>query len=85
MVILSVSDVSLAFGQKTILDRVSFSLNEGDRLGIIGQNGAGKTTLFRLITGEYTPDSGNIFLSKGKTMGLLRQDVAVMCRGDSTT
>lgn len=85
MTVLSVSDVSLSFGGTTVLSDVSFSVNEGDRLGVIGTNGAGKTSLFRVITGEYTPDTGSVFLSKGKSVGVLRQDVAVMCDGSDTT
>ena len=53
MIILSTTDLSLRFGTTTVLENISFSINEGDRLGIIGVNGAGKTSLFRLITGEY--------------------------------
>lgn len=85
MIVLGVSGVTLSFGQHTVLSDVSFSVNEGERLGIIGVNGAGKTSLFRVITGEYTPDCGDIFIAKGKTVGLLRQDVAVMCENSETT
>lgn len=74
MVILSTTDLSLRFGTTSILENISFSINEGDRLGIIGVNGAGKTSLFRLITGEYTPDTGAIYISKGKEIGLLAQN-----------
>ncbi len=74
MIILSASELSLSFGDTQILKNVSFSVNEGDRLGIIGVNGAGKTSLFRLITGEYTPDSGNIYIAKDKTVGVLAQN-----------
>lgn len=74
MVILSTSDLSLHFGGVTVLENISFSINEGDRLGVIGVNGAGKTSLFRLITGEYTPDSGAVYTSKGKTIGILEQN-----------
>ena len=62
MTVLSVSDLSLAFGVHTVLDGVSFSLNETDKLGVIGVNGCGKSTLFKLITGELTPDQGNVFI-----------------------
>ena len=85
MTVLSVSDLSLSFGDHAVLSDVSFSLNEGDRLGVIGVNGAGKTTLFRVITGEYKQDSGSVFISKDKTIGILRQDVAVMCEGSDAT
>ncbi len=85
VVLLSVSDIKLSFGVNTVLENVSFSVNEGDKLGVIGVNGAGKTSLFRVITGEYTPDTGEVYLPKGKTLGLLRQDVAVMCDKEETT
>ncbi len=74
MVILSTTDLSLHFGTTTILENISFSINEGDRLGIIGVNGAGKTSLFRLITGEYMADTGAVYVSKGKEIGLLAQN-----------
>ena len=76
MTVLSVSDLSLAFGIHTVLDGASFALNENDKLGIIGVNGCGKSTLFKLITGELTPDRGNVFVGNGKTVGILKQDDA---------
>lgn len=76
MLCLSVSDLSLSFGTVPVLENVSFSLEENDRLGIIGVNGCGKSTLFRLICGELEPTSGAVYLSKGKTVGILRQDDA---------
>ena len=60
MIALSVSDLSLSFGAEVILKNISFSVNDGDRVGVIGVNGAGKTSLFRCITGEYSPDGGAI-------------------------
>ena len=76
MLCLTVSDLSLSFGTTPVLEKVSFSLEETDRLGIIGVNGCGKSTLFRLIHGDLEPTAGNIYLSKGKTVGILRQDDA---------
>ena len=76
MTSISVNDLSLSFGIKPILEKVSFSLEEGDKLGIIGVNGCGKSTLFKLILGELEPDEGNIFFSKNKTVGVLTQDGA---------
>ena len=73
MIAISVNDLSLHFGTTVILDSVSFSLDEGDKLGIIGSNGSGKTSLFKLITGEYDATSGEVFISKGKTVGILSQ------------
>ncbi len=77
MTVLSTHDLSLSFGDKEILKNISFSLNEGDKLGVVGVNGAGKTSLFRLLTGEYTPSAGDVFLAKERTVGVLRQDEAV--------
>ncbi|MBQ2876483.1 MAG: ABC-F family ATP-binding cassette domain-containing protein [Clostridia bacterium] len=74
MIALSASDISLSFGGDTILKNISFAVNDGDRVGIIGVNGAGKTSLFRIITGEYTPDSGAVYIQKGHTVGVLEQN-----------
>ena len=60
MIALSTERLTLSFGTDVILKDVCFSVNDADRLGIIGVNGAGKTSLFRLITGAYTPDSGSV-------------------------
>jgi ATP-binding cassette subfamily F protein 3 len=84
MIILSTSDLSLSFGQHKILERITFGVSEGDRIGIIGVNGAGKTSLFRLITGEYTPDSGSVTVAHGKTVGMLRQNTDLSSLGDAT-
>lgn len=73
MLSISVNNICLSFGDKVVLDKVSFSLEESDRLGIIGVNGSGKTSLFKIIEGEYTPTSGEVYISKGKTIGVLSQ------------
>ena len=79
MIALSVNDLSLSFGTTPILEKVSFSLEENDKLGIIGVNGCGKSTLFRLILGDQEPTEGEIYLSKGKTVGVLTQEGAFDC------
>ncbi|MBO5327497.1 MAG: ABC-F family ATP-binding cassette domain-containing protein, partial [Clostridia bacterium] len=76
MTVLSIADISLSFGTRKILDRVSFSLDEHDKVGLIGVNGCGKSTLFKIITGELEADEGQVFLSREKTVGILRQDSA---------
>ncbi len=73
MIAISVNDLTLRFGTTTILEKVSFSLEENDKLGIIGSNGSGKTSLFKLITGEYDTTEGEVFVAKGKTVGILSQ------------
>ena len=74
MIALSAGGVCLSFGAEEVLRDISFSVNEGDRVGIIGVNGAGKTSLFKLITGEYTPDSGSVYIMKGCSVGILEQN-----------
>ena len=76
MIIISVTNLTLRFGTTTILENISFSLDERDKLGIIGVNGCGKSSLFKMITGEYEPTEGEVYLSKGKTLGILTQEGA---------
>ncbi len=86
MTAISINDLTLRFGTTTILEHISFSLEEGDKLGIIGVNGSGKSSLFKLILGEYEAEEGNVYISKGKTVGVLTQEgaftVSDLC-GDS--
>ena len=82
MTILSVSGLSLSFGATPILENVTFGINEGERVGVIGVNGAGKTSLFRLLTGEYTPDRGSVTVLRGKTLGMLAQNTDLTPLGD---
>lgn len=78
MIVLNVNHLSLSFGIQPILQDVTFSLNEGDRLGVIGTNGCGKSTLFRLILGEHIPDQGTVHIAKDTTIGILRQEDAFL-------
>ncbi len=77
MISISCDNLHLSFGIDTILETVSFSLNDGDKLGIVGVNGAGKSTLFRLITGEYKQDAGAVYIAKDKTVGFLEQNTGL--------
>jgi len=83
MIAISINDLSLEYGTTSILEKVSFSLEETDKLGIIGVNGSGKSTLFRLILGEVTPTDGGVYISRGKTVGVLTQDGAFDCADGS--
>lgn len=80
MIRLSVSDVSLSYGVDTILDKISFSVNETDKLGIIGVNGAGKSSLVKIITGEYKMTEGSVYTARDSRVGFLDQYAV----GDST-
>ena len=71
--ILSCQQISLAFGTEVILDKISFHIKEHEKTAIVGINGAGKSTLLKIIMGELTPDSGEVIISRGKTIGYLAQ------------
>ena len=85
MIVLTTTDLTLRFGTATVLEKVSFSVDERDKLGIIGVNGSGKSSLFKLLTGEYEPTEGEVYLSKGKTVGILTQDGAFDEEGEDGT
>ncbi|QIB70403.1 ABC-F family ATP-binding cassette domain-containing protein [Aminipila butyrica] len=73
MIILSATNIAKSYGVDIILKDVSFHVNQGDRIGIVGNNGAGKTTLLNILCGEMPYDSGNIFISANTTVGYLKQ------------
>ena len=76
MLALTVNELSMAFGAKEIFNKISFALQENDKLGIIGTNGCGKSTLFKIILGEHRATEGNVFIAKNKSIGILTQDCA---------
>ncbi len=73
MIILSAKNITKTYGVDTILENVSFHVNEGDRIGIVGANGAGKSTLLNILAGNLSADSGEFFLSQDTTIGYLKQ------------
>ena len=74
MIDISVQGLVKSFEQdKNILDGLTFEINNGERVGILGRNGCGKTTLFRILTGELHPDDGSVSIFRGKRMGLISQ------------
>ncbi|NIK56921.1 ABC-F family ATP-binding cassette domain-containing protein [Kribbella shirazensis] len=64
--VFDVEDVTLSFGDRTMLDHVTFRLGPADRIGLLGPNGAGKTTFLRVLTGQLAPDRGRV--KQGKTV-----------------
>jgi sulfate-transporting ATPase len=82
-VVLEVDNLRKGFGDKLLIDGLSFQLPPGGIVGVIGPNGAGKTTLFRMITGEEQPDSGSIRL--GDTVQLASVDQSRDSLDDSKT
>lgn len=75
MIVLSCNNLNKSFGIDSILEDISFTVNEGDKIGIIGINGTGKTTLFKIISGTYGYDSGDIYTSKDCEIGYLEQNM----------
>lgn len=74
MIILSCKDIKKSYGIDVILEGVSFTVQENDKIGIVGVNGAGKSTLFKLITGSLERDEGDIFINKSIRIGYMSQD-----------
>ena len=69
-----VSEIIKSFEQdREVLSGVSFRVDPGERVAILGDNGAGKTTLFRILTGELTPDKGSVSIARGKRVGYVAQ------------
>lgn len=73
MVIMSASDINKVYGTDIVLEGVSFSVEKGDRIGIVGPNGAGKTTLLSILAGSLEPSSGNCYIRNEYSMGYLKQ------------
>ena len=74
MIVLSCNNLNKSFGIDSVLENVNFTVNECDKVGIIGVNGTGKTTLFKIISGIYGYDSGDIYTSKDCEIGYLEQN-----------
>ncbi|AYN69106.1 ABC transporter ATP-binding protein [Euzebyella marina] len=72
---LNIHNLSVSFGGEYLFEEISFRLNGGDRVGLIGKNGAGKSTLLKLLAKDYSPDSGTIATEKNVKIGFLRQDI----------
>lgn len=73
MIIISCSGVALSYGSDDILKDITFSVNAGDKVGVIGVNGAGKSTLFSIICGNTAQSEGKVFVAQGTRIGILEQ------------
>ncbi len=79
---LSAHRVGKQFGERTLFSGLSFEINEHDKVGLVGENGCGKTTLFRMLTGEYSIDEGDVVFAKTARVGYLEQHA---CSGEEHT
>ena len=74
-------NIEKSYGSETILENITFSLDEKEKIAVVGVNGAGKTTLFKIISGEIIADGGEINLKKDSSMGYLRQNAVIDGKG----
>jgi ATP-binding cassette subfamily F protein uup len=71
--VLSVQDIRHSYGSQPVLDGISLTIHDGDRVGLIGRNGCGKSTLLKIMTGLIEPDGGEVIARQGKSVALLQQ------------
>jgi ATP-binding cassette subfamily F protein 3 len=77
VIVLNCNNIDFSYGTEVIIKNISFSLQENDKVGLVGVNGAGKSTLFKILTGELNQESGEVFISKDLVLGYLKQNAAL--------
>ncbi|AQS11759.1 putative ABC transporter ATP-binding protein YjjK [Clostridium saccharobutylicum] len=77
MIVLSCKNICKSYGITDVLKNITFSINEGDKVGIIGSNGEGKSTLFKILSKEISQDDGEVFIDKNKSLGYLSQHLSL--------
>ncbi len=77
MIVLSCKNISKYFGIDMILKDITFNVNEGEKIGLIGANGAGKSTLFKILTNQMEFDEGELYIDKSKQLGYLSQNLSL--------
>ncbi len=75
MALLDMQSVGLAFGGPAVLENISFHVDAGERIGLLGRNGVGKSTLLRVMAGEIAPDAGAVLRSQGLRVALVPQSM----------
>ncbi|MCF2651624.1 ribosomal protection-like ABC-F family protein [Anaeromassilibacillus senegalensis] len=75
MAILTVNNIKKMFGTDTIIQDITFEVQKGDRIGLVGINGSGKTTLFKVLNGEYSADEGSFTPARDTSIGYMEQHV----------
>ena len=78
MIILSLQGIQKSFGTHEVLKQVSFALQDGERMGLVGVNGSGKSTLMKIIAGQETADDGQISIQKGLRVGYMAGDAGII-------
>ena len=73
LIMIIANNLEKSFGPQSLFEGVSFLINEGERVGLVGKNGTGKSTLFKMILGQESPDSGTLTIPKGYRIGTLEQ------------
>ena len=81
MPLLSLNQVRVAFAGPPLLDDADLQIEDGERIGLLGRNGAGKSTLLRLLSGELSPDRGDVVRQPGSRVAALQQDVPLDLQG----
>ena len=71
---ISVNNVTLAYGKRVLFDEVNLSFTKGNCYGVIGANGAGKSTFLKIVSGEIEPNKGTVSISPGERMAVLNQN-----------
>ncbi|MGZ8097200.1 MAG: ABC-F family ATPase, partial [Methylosarcina sp.] len=71
---LTTANITMQFGAKPLFENVSVKFGDGNRYGLIGANGCGKSTFMKILSGELEPSAGNVSISPGERLGILRQD-----------
>ncbi|WP_069650325.1 ABC-F family ATP-binding cassette domain-containing protein [Caloranaerobacter ferrireducens] len=77
MIVLSCSNLSKSYVANKILNNISFTINSGEKIGLVGLNGTGKSTLFKILAGKLSKDSGEIYIAKDHKIGYLEQNTQV--------
>lgn len=77
MIILSCNNIAKSYVVDNIIEGITFAVNDGEKIGLVGLNGAGKSTLFNILAGKIGMDSGDIYISKDCTVGYLEQNTKI--------
>jgi len=75
MALIRLQNIHISYGEPALLDSLDFSIEAGERIALVGRNGTGKSTLMKIITGEVTPDDGEVSIQQGVKVARLEQDV----------